>query len=63
MSKSIGTNVPITGDAMPILFLGVIFLLFTGGAKGLAPLLFFALPVLIPVAILAFILSSGGTKS
>ena len=56
-------NVPSTGDAMPILFLGVVFLLFTGGAKGLAPLLFFALPVLIPVAFIVFIMSSGGTKS
>lgn len=46
---------------MPAIFLGVVLLLAGGNAQAFPALLFFALPVLIPCALVAlFVL--GGTK-
>jgi len=47
---------------MPAIFLGVVLLLAGGDAQVFPALLFFALPVLVPCAIVA-LLTLGGTKS
>lgn len=46
---------------MPAIFLGVVLLLAGGNAQIIPGLLFFALPVLIPCAIVA-LFTLGGTK-